>query len=72
VTAVYDGKTLKNYGGDELQGEGELHMPAQRPGHSSVGVRINLRDYYKGGMYEARFTRAALGVRDFLKMPIGN
>ena len=71
VTAVYDGKTLKNYVGDELQGEGALEIPAERPGRSSVGTRINLRDYYKGGMYEARFTQAALGVGDFLKMPAG-
>ena len=57
VTAVYDGKMLHNYVGDELQGEGELNLPPERPGRSSVGTRIDLRDYYKGAMYEARFTR---------------
>ena len=71
VTAVYDGKTLKNYVGDELQGEGELHVRPQQPGRSSMGVRINLRDYYKGAFYAARFTRSALGVGDFMKMPSG-
>jgi Concanavalin A-like lectin/glucanases superfamily len=69
VTAVYDGKTLRNYVGDELQGEGPLVIPAERPGRSSTGTRIDLRDYYKGGMYEARFTQKALEVKDFLKMP---
>jgi hypothetical protein len=69
VTAVYDGKMLHNYVGDELQGEGELQLPAERPGRASVGTRIDLRDYYKGGMYEARFTRKALDVADFLKLP---
>jgi hypothetical protein len=34
-----------------------------------MGVRINLLYYYKGGMYAARFTRSALGVQDFMKMP---
>ena len=69
VTTVYDGKMLKNYVGDELQGEGEVHLIPQRPGHLSVGVRINLVDYYEGAIYSTRFTRSALGVEDFLKMP---
>jgi hypothetical protein len=69
VTAVYDGKMLRNYVGDELQGEGELNLPPERPGRSSVGTRIDLRDYYKGAMYEARFTRKALDVAGFLKLP---
>jgi hypothetical protein len=69
VTTVYDGKMLKNYVGDELQGEGEVHLIPQRPGHLSVGVRINLKDYYKGAIYSTRFTRSALQVGDFLKMP---
>lgn len=69
VTAVYDGKMLYNYVGDELQGEGELNLPPERPGRASVGTRIDLRDYYKGAMYEARFTRKALDVGDFLKLP---
>jgi Concanavalin A-like lectin/glucanases superfamily len=71
VTAVYDGKTLRNYVGDEMQGEGALDIPAERPGRSSVGTRIDLRDYYKGAMYEARFTKSALEVKDFLKIPAG-
>jgi hypothetical protein len=71
VTAVYDGKMLRNYVGDELQGEGELNLPPERPGRASVGTRIDLRDYYKGAMYEARFTRRALGVGEFLKLPAG-
>jgi hypothetical protein len=69
VTAVYDGKMLHNYVGDELQGEGELNLPAERPGRASMGTRIDLRDYYKGAIYEARFTRRALDVADFLKLP---
>lgn len=69
VTTVYDGKMLRNYVGDELQGEGEVHLIPQRPGHLSVGVRINLKDYYKGAIWGTRFTRSALGVGEFLKMP---
>jgi len=69
VTAVYDGKMLHNYVGDELQGEGELVIPPERPGRSSIGTRIDLRDYYKGAMYAARFTKRALPVTEFLKLP---
>ena len=71
VTAVYDGKMLRNYVGDELQGEGELVLRPELPGRSSIGTRIDLRDYYKGGMYAARFTRSVLAVEDFMKMPAG-
>jgi hypothetical protein len=70
VTAVYDGKTLRNYVGDEMQGEGELHMAPQGPGHSSIGTRINQRDYFKGAVFEARFTPRALKPEEFLKMPV--
>jgi hypothetical protein len=69
VTAVYDGKTLSNYVGDELQGEGSVLLVPQGPGHSSVGVRINLKDHFKGAILEARFTRRALTMEEFLKMP---
>jgi concanavalin A-like lectin/glucanase superfamily protein len=69
VTAVYDGKMLKNYVGNELQGEGEVSLGPQGAGHSSVGVRINLQDYFKGAIFEARFTERALAPEDFLKMP---
>lgn len=71
VTAVYDGTTLRNYVGDELQGEAAVKLAPQGAGHASVGVRINLVNYFKGTIYEARFTRRALGVPDFLKMPDG-
>ncbi len=69
VTAVYDGKMLHNYVGDELQGEGALSLPPERPGRASIGTRIDLRDYYKGAIYQARFTRRALAPADFLKLP---
>jgi hypothetical protein len=69
VTAVYDGTTLKNYVGNELQGEGEVHLIPQGPGHTSVGVRINRQYYFKGAIFEARFTRHALTPDEFLKMP---
>ena len=67
VTTVYDGKMLRNYVGDELQGEGAVHLIPQRPGRASVGVRINLVDWYKGAIYSTRFTREALGVGEIFE-----
>ena len=69
VTAVYDGKMLRNYVGNELQGEGELHLTPQGAGHSSIGTRIDKRDYFKGAIFEARFTPKALKPEEFLEMP---
>jgi hypothetical protein len=69
VSAVYDGKIFHNYVDNELQGEGPLMLEPEGPGRSSVGTRIDLRDYYKGSIYKARFTRRALEVKDFLPLP---
>ncbi len=69
VTAVYDGKQLRNYVDDELQGSGELQLGPQLAGHSSVGTRIDKRDYFKGAVLMARMSRQALSPEKFLKMP---
>ncbi len=69
VTAVYDGKMLRNYVGDAMQGEGTLHLTPQGQGHSSIGTRINRRDYFKGAIFEARFTPRALKPEEFLALP---
>jgi hypothetical protein len=69
VTAVYDGTTLRNYVGDELQGEAALKLTPQGAGHSSIGMRINGINFFKGAILEARFTAKALDVGEFLKMP---
>ena len=69
VTAVYDGTMLRNYVGDELQGEGSLHLVPEGAGHSSIGTRINQVDFFKGAMLEARFVDRALKPEEFLKMP---
>ncbi len=69
VTAVYDGKTLRNYVDGQLQGEGSLDLKPQLPGRSSVGMRINRKFYFKGAILVARMTPLALSPRDFLKLP---
>ncbi len=69
VTAVWDGKTMKNYVDDELQGEGPLVMEPEGPGHASIGMRLNKVFPFKGAVYEARMVPRALPPDEFLKMP---
>ena len=69
VTAVYDGTTISNYVGDDLQGQGDVQLDPQGTGHASIGVRANLVNFFKGAVLEARFTPRALPVSEFLKIP---
>ena len=68
VAMVYDGREFRNYVDGVLQGAGEIQLAPQGPGHSSVGVRINRRDYVKGAVRLARMTRRALDPKEFLKL----
>jgi len=69
VTFVYDGKELRNYVGDELEGSGPVQLAPQGQGHSSVGTRINKTYYFKGAILMARFMPRALPPDEFLKFP---
>lgn len=69
VTAVYDGKELRNYVDGQLQGEGSLKLKPQLPGHASVGMRINHVFFFKGAILMARMTPRALPPSEFLKVP---
>jgi hypothetical protein len=66
ATATYDGTTLRSYVDGVLQAEGAVHLTPQLSGHTSLGVRINHVFYFKGTIYEARFTRRVLPTKDFL------
>ena len=69
VAAVYDGKVFSNYINGVRQGAAEVQLSPQGPGRSSIGVRINLVDYFKGAIHSARFTRRALSPAEFLEVP---
>ncbi len=69
VATVYDGVTFRNYVNGVLDGEHTVTLAPQRSGRTSVGVRINLVDYFKGAIHSARFTRRALAPEAFTPMP---
>jgi hypothetical protein len=69
VTFVYDGKEMRNYVGDELQGSGPVQLEPQGEGRTSIGTRINKTYYFKGAVLMSRFTPRALQPDEFLKFP---
>ena len=69
AAAVYDGREFRNYVDGELEGSAPLRLAPQKAGRTSVGTRINRRDYFKGAVLLARMTRAALPPAQFLGIP---
>jgi hypothetical protein len=69
VAAVYDGHEFRNYVNGVLEGSGEVHLLPQTAGQTSVGVRFNKVNYFKGAVLMARMTPRALPPGEFLKKP---
>ena len=67
AAAVYDGHELRSYVNGELELKADLKFTPEKAGRTSVGVRINLRDYFKGAVREARMTKRVLTPAQFLK-----
>jgi hypothetical protein len=65
---VYDGRELRNYVDGVLEGKGAVELKPQGAGQTSVGVRINRVDYFKGAVRLARMTRRALSPAEFIKV----
>jgi concanavalin A-like lectin/glucanase superfamily protein len=65
VAQTYDGRWFRSYVDGVLQGEAEIAFTPQRDGAASIGTRINRRNYFKGAIREARFTRRALAPESF-------
>jgi len=68
VAAVYDGKEFRNYVNGIREGEAIVTLSPQMAGRTSIGVRINKVDYFKGKIRMARMTPRALLPPEF--MPI--
>jgi hypothetical protein len=69
AAAVYDGHQFRNYVDGVLEGSAEIHLEPQKDGQTSLGVRINKVNYFKGAILEARMTPRALTPREFLQAP---
>jgi hypothetical protein len=68
VVAVYDGREFRNYVNGVQEGAAEIGFAPPGPGRSSVGVRINRVNHFKGAIHAARFTRRALAPSEFLPL----
>jgi len=68
VAQTYDGRTFRSYVNGELQMQAEIAFTPQGEGAASVGARINRRNYFKGAVRLARFTRRALSPAQFLRL----
>jgi hypothetical protein len=68
VAMVYDGTEFRSYVNGVLEGKATVHLEPQGPGHSSVGVRMNKVNYFKGSVRQARFSRRVLAPAAFLKL----
>ena len=62
---VVDGNKMQHYVSGKLELIDDLNYHPQRPGRTSVGVRLNQVYWYHGAIREARFTRRALKPKEF-------
>ena len=60
-------REFRNYVDGVQEGAAPLRLAPQGPGRTSVGVRINRVDYFKGAIRVARLTRGALSSAEFMK-----
>ena len=63
---VMDGKNFKHYVNGEMELGKEVEFTPQKPGRTSLGVRMNKVYWYKGAIRTARFTPKALKPSEFL------
>jgi hypothetical protein len=69
VEMTYDGKVFRSYVDGEEQAEAPVAFTPQGPGHTSIGVRINRVNYFKGAVFKLRFTPRALPPGEFMPLP---
>ena len=65
VAQTYDGRWYRSYVDGALQGEAEIAFTPQQPGFTSLGTRIDRRNYFHGAVLSTRFTHAALPPERF-------
>jgi len=68
VAAVCDGRELRNYVDGVQQGAAPIAFVPHKQGRTSLGVRINRVDYFKGEIRTARMTAEPLSPSSFLSV----
>ena len=68
VALVVDEGHVKNFVNGELELEGELEFSPINSGRTSIGVRLNQVDWFKGAIQTIRITPGILNVESFLSM----
>lgn len=63
---VVDGKTFKHYVNGKMELGKEVVFTPQKPGRTSLGVRINSVSHYKGAIRKTRFTPRVMSPGEFL------
>ncbi|MEO7309407.1 MAG: LamG domain-containing protein [Chitinophagaceae bacterium] len=64
---VYDGKKMYSYVNGKKELEGEVDFPAMSGGRTSLGVRLNKVNWFKGGISEVRFHHGVLAADELQK-----
>ncbi len=59
VALSYDGQHLRSYVNGQLEMEGEVTFRPMKTGQTSIGVRLNRVNWFKGAIREVRFTPTA-------------
>lgn len=63
---VVDGSTFKHYVNGQIELEAALEFKAQQSGNTSLGVRLNKVNWFKGAIRTIRFTPRVLTPEEFL------
>jgi hypothetical protein len=69
VEMSYDGTAFRSFVDGAEQAEAPIAFKPQGAGHSSLGVRINHVNYFKGAIFKLRFTPRALPPSEFMTVP---
>jgi len=64
---VVDGNSFSHFVNGKMELSAPIQYAAQRPGKTSLGVRLNGVDWFKGAIRTIRFTPRALAPHEFLK-----
>jgi hypothetical protein len=69
VALVYEAGTMRHYVDGRQELSGAVEFAPIDGGHTSIGVRMNKRSWFKGAMRMIRMTRRALHPAEFLGVP---